>query len=242
MARTANPQIIGRLSGAARRVLAPSLRTVWPTEIEGIEHVPDLGPAIIAPNHLSEFDSPLLIGTLPRRVTFLGKAEYLDDLTTRWLVPAIGMIPIERSGGHAAQDALDAATTRLDRGELVGIYPEGTRSRDGFLHRGKTGVARLALRTGAPIVPVGIVGTDRVQPCDQAFPTPFRPATIRFGAPIDPEDYIEGLGQETVHRHLTDDLMRRIQLLSGQAYVDTYTGAAANGSRIEPPTGLPALA
>lgn len=226
MARSVNPRIIGRLSPLARTLMAPSLRTIWPTRIEGLENVPELGPAIIAPNHLSEFDSPLLMGALPRQITFLGKAEYLDDLTTRWIVPAIGMIPIDRSGGRASQDALDAATTRLDRGELLGIYPEGTRSRDGFLHRGRTGVARLALRTGAPIIPVGIIGTDRIQPCDQPLPTPRRRATVRFGAPMDPDDYIELLGRETVHRHLTDDLMRRIQLLSGQAYVDTYPGTA----------------
>lgn len=230
MARSVNPRLIGRLSPLVRSLMAPSLRSVWPTRIEGLEHLPELGPAIIAPNHLSEFDSPLLMGVLPRQITFLGKAEYLDDLTTRWIVPAIGMIPIDRRGGRASQDALDAATIRLDRGELIGVYPEGTRSRDGFLHRGKTGAARLALRTGAPIVPVGIIGTDRIQPCDQAMPTPRRRATVRFGEPIDPDDYIDMLGQDTVHRHLTDDLMRRIQLLSGQTYVDSYPGTTRSDS------------
>lgn len=230
MSRPVNPRIIGRLNRTARRVMAPSLRSVWPTTIEGREHIPALGPAILAPNHLSEFDSPLLMGVVPRRITFLGKEEYLDDLTTRYLVPAVGMIPIDRRGGRAAQDALDAATARLDRGELLGVYPEGTRSRDGRLHRGKTGVARLALRTGAPIVPVGIIGTDQIQPCDQVLPTPFRRATVRFGSPIDPADYIEQLGQDTIHRRLTDDLMGRIQALSGQEYDDTSTGAVATAA------------
>lgn len=238
MSRPINPRTIGRLSGAARRAMAPSLRTLWPTTIEGLGHIPRLGPAIIAPNHLSEFDSALLIGALPRRITFLGKAEYLDDWTTRWLFPAVGMIPVARTGGRDAQDALDTATARLDRGELLGVYPEGTRSRDGFLHRGKTGAARLALRTGAPIVPVGIIGSDRIQPCDRSTPRMFRSATLRFGAPIDPADYLEQLGAERVHRRLTDDLMRRIQLLSGQAYVDTYTGAAANGTRLPAPPSV----
>ena len=235
MSRTIDPRRIGRLSRTARRMMAPTLRSIWPTTIEGLDHLPRLGPAIIAPNHLSEFDSALLIGALPRRITFLGKAEYLDDWATRVLFPAVGMIPLDRTGGRAAQDALDTATTRLDRGELLGVYPEGTRSRDGFLHRGKTGVARLALRTGATIVPVGIIGTDKIQPCDQRAPTLFRRATLRFGRPIDPADYVEQLGNEQIHRRMTDDVMRRIQRLSGQTYVDTYTGAAANGTRLDPP-------
>ena len=240
MSRPINPRIIGRLSRPARRVMAPSMRSLWPTTIEGLDHLPRLGPAIIAANHLSEFDSALLIGALPRRITFLGKAEYLDDWTTRWLFPALGMIPLDRSGGRGAQDALDAATSRLDRGELLGVYPEGTRSRDGFLHRGKTGAARLALRTGAPIVPVGLVGTDEIQPCDQATPTPFKRAIVRFGAPLHPDDYVEDLGNDRIHRRLTDDLMRRIQLLSRQNYVDTYTGAASNGTRIPESKSHPA--
>ena len=220
--RRADPRLIGRLNPFARASMAPALRTVFPTSVRGRQHVPTTGPAIIAPNHLSVFDSAVLIGALPRKCTFIGKAEYLDDWKTRTLFPAIGMIPVERAGGDAARVALDEATRVLDRGELFVIYPEGTRSRDGLLHRGRTGVARLALRTGAPIIPVGIRGTERVQPADQPVPIPFRRSRVRFGAPVDPEVALEAIGDGYVQRDLTDRVMYEIAQLSGQTYVDTY--------------------
>ncbi|MEM7140874.1 MAG: lysophospholipid acyltransferase family protein [Actinomycetota bacterium] len=232
MSSPINPRIIGSLSRVARTAMRPTMRTLWPTQVRGRAHLPELGPAILAPNHLSEFDSALLLGAVHRTVTFLGKAEYLDDWTTRWLFPAVGMIPVDRAGGREAQAALDAATARLDRGEFVGIYPEGTRSRDGHLHRGKTGVARLALRTGAPIIPVGIRGTDRIQPCDQTLPSVFANATITFGKPVHPDAWMERLGEESVHREITDTVMMRIRAITGQRYIDSYAGNAVTGPRI----------
>ncbi|MHB1138274.1 MAG: lysophospholipid acyltransferase family protein, partial [Microthrixaceae bacterium] len=177
----------GRLQTAARVVLTPPFRFLWNVTTEGLHHVPSSGGAIIAPNHVSVLDSFFVPLSLGRRMTYVGKAEYLDDWKTKFLFPAIGMIPIDRSGGDASVRALDAATEVLDAGELFGIYPEGTRARDGRLHKGHTGVARLALRTGVPIVPVGIIGSDLVQPPDAKTPKPFRRVHIRFGRPISVE-------------------------------------------------------
>ncbi|HEX6416921.1 MAG TPA: lysophospholipid acyltransferase family protein, partial [Acidimicrobiales bacterium] len=175
----------GRLYPVARAVLTPLFRAAWRIHARGVDNVPAAGPAILCPNHTAAIDSFLLPCVLPRRITFVGKAEYLDDWKTRHLFPALGMIPIDRTGGDASARALDAAARVLGRGELFGIYPEGTRSRDGRLHRGHTGPARLALRTGAPLVPVGIVGTRDIQPPGRAVPRLFRACEIRLGRPID---------------------------------------------------------
>src|ERR687894_2951112 len=175
----------GRLYPVARAVLTPIFHTAWRIHLRGDDNLPGDGPAILCPNHTSVIDSFLLPATLPRRITFVGKAEYLDDWKTRHLFPALGMIPIDRSGGDASKRALDAAAGGLERGELFGIYPEGTRSRDGKLRKGHTGPARLALRTGAPLVPVGIIGTRDIQPPGAKAPRPFRPCEIRIGRPLE---------------------------------------------------------
>jgi 1-acyl-sn-glycerol-3-phosphate acyltransferase len=215
----------GWLYPAARAVLRPTFQVAWRIRLRGAENLPDGGPAILCPNHTSVLDSFLLPAVLPRRITFVGKSEYLDDWKTRHLFPALGMIPIDRSGGDAAQRALDTAARVLDQGELFGIYPEGTRSRDGKLRRGRTGAARLALRTGAPLVPVGIVGTREIQPPGARFPRLFRACAITLGRPIDPGRY-RGRGDDRmVLRQMTDELMFEIRSLSGQEYVDEYHGA-----------------
>jgi 1-acyl-sn-glycerol-3-phosphate acyltransferase len=211
----------GKLYPVARAVLTPLFRTAWRIRVKGTEHLPD-GPAILCPNHTSVIDSFLLPSTLPRRITFVGKAEYLDDWKTKHLFPALGMIPIDRSGGDASKRALDAAAGVLDRGELFGIYPEGTRSRDGRLHRGHTGPARLALRTGAPLVPVGLIGTRAIQPPGARAPRPFRPCEIRIGRPIDVRRYGDRADDRLVLRQLTDELMFEIRALTDQQYVDEY--------------------
>jgi len=213
---------IGWLYPIARAVLSPVFKLAWRVHVEGLDHVPADGPAILCPNHTSIIDSFMLPLVLPRRITFVGKAEYLDSWKTRYLFPAMGMIPIDRAGGDAAARALDAAARVLGRGELFGIYPEGTRSRDGKLHRGHTGPARLALRTGAPIVPVGLQGTRDIQPPDAKLPRPFRSCTVRFGRPISVERYRDRADDHLVLRELTDELMYEIRELSGQDYVDTY--------------------
>jgi 1-acyl-sn-glycerol-3-phosphate acyltransferase len=217
----------GRLFPVARAVLAPLMRFAWRIHTEGLENVPAEGPAILCPNHTSVLDSFFLpIALLPvaggRRVMFVGKAEYLDDWKTRYLFPAMGMIPIERSGGEAAQRALDLAAETIGQGQLFGIYPEGTRSRDGRLHKGHTGPARLAFRTGAPLVPVGIVGSRRIQPPDAKLPRIFEPCAVRIGRPIDPRRYRDRAHDPLVLRQVTDELMFEIRALSGQEYVDEY--------------------
>jgi len=226
----------GRLQSAARVVLTPPFRFLWDVTTEGLEHVPASGGAIIAPNHVSVLDSFFVPLCLGRRMTYVGKAEYLDDWKTRYLFPAIGMIPIDRSGGDSSARALDAAAEVLDAGELFGIYPEGTRARDGLLHKGHTGAARLALRTNSPIVPVGIIGSDLVQPPDARAPKPFRRVHIRFGRPISVEKYCDRASDRLVLRQITDEVMYEIRNLSGQEYVNTYATR-----RVEPETVAPVV-
>jgi 1-acyl-sn-glycerol-3-phosphate acyltransferase len=216
------------------------MRFAWRIHAEGLENLPDDGPAILCPNHTSVLDSFLLpIALLPvsgdRRVMFVGKAEYLDSWKTRHVFPALGMIPIDRSGGEAAQRALDLAAAAIGRGELFGIYPEGTRSRDGRLHKGHTGPARLAFRTGAPLMPVGIVGSRRIQPPEAKLPRIFEPCAVRIGRPIHPEHYRDRTDDRLVLRQVTDELMFEIRTLSGQEYVDDY---ATRGRKAEPETPI----
>lgn len=230
---------VGQLYGVAKAVITPAIRFLWRLEVAGGDRVPTSGGAIIAPNHLSVIDHFVVGAALRRRITYVGKAEYMDSWKTRYLFPAMGMIPIDRGGGSAADRALDAAAGLLEAGELFGIYPEGTRSRDGHLHKGHTGVARLALRTGCPIVPVGLQGTDEVQPADRPVPNAFRMMRVRFGDPIDVSRYADRSTDRLVLRQITDEVMFEIGRLSGQQYVDTYasrgdssSGLAANPARI----------
>lgn len=243
----------GKAQGVARAVLTPLFRSLWRVTTEDLDNVPSTGGAIIAPNHVSVLDSFFLPLTLPRRITYVGKAEYMDDWKTKYVFPAIGMIPIDRSGGDGAQRALDAAAEILEAGELFGIYPEGTRARDGMLHKGHTGIARLALRTGVPIVPVGLIGTADCQRPDAKVPTPFKRVHIRFGRPINVARYADRADDRLVLRQITDEVMFEISNLSCQEYVDTYAtkGAAlkvapeeaegAEPERIEPPATVAAL-
>jgi 1-acyl-sn-glycerol-3-phosphate acyltransferase len=229
----------GKLYPVARAVLTPVFRTAWHIHVDGLDNVPAAGPAIICPNHTSVIDSFLLPATLPRRITFVGKAEYLDSWKTRHLFPALGMIPIDRAGGDASKRALDAAAGVLERGELFGIYPEGTRSRDGRLHKGHTGAARLALRTGAPLVPVAIVGTRAIQPPGARVPRPFKHCDIRVGRPIDCRRYAGRSDDRLVLRQLTDELMFEIRALSGQDYVDEYATRRPDALPSQPTAVVP---
>jgi len=211
----------GRFYPVARALLAPVFKALWKVKVTGREHVPD-GGAIMCPNHVSVLDSFFLPVVLARRITFVGKAEYMDDWKTKFLFPALGMIPIERGGGSASQRALDTAARVLERGELFGIYPEGTRSRDGVLHKGHTGPARLALRTGCPLVPVGFRGTREVMPADRRLPKVFLPVEVRIGRPIAVERYRQRPDERLALRQLIDEVMFEIRDLSGQDYVDVY--------------------
>lgn len=207
---------VGALVRPARRVTAPMLKLIYGVTVRGLDNVPVDGPAIISPNHRSFFDSPLVMSMAPRPVVFLGKAEYMDSPKTKYLFPALGMVPIRRDVGRASMAALTTAAGLLDGGALVGIFPEGTRSRDGLLHRGHSGVAHLAMATGAPIVPVGLTGTERVQPIGAAVPRPFRgPVTIEFGEPIDPVRYRSG-GSRKRRQRMLDDVMAAIAGMTSQ--------------------------
>ncbi|MGA1542178.1 MAG: lysophospholipid acyltransferase family protein, partial [Ilumatobacteraceae bacterium] len=150
----------GKLQTRARRVVSPVGRRLWSIDVHGLDRLPEDGPAILCPNHISFLDSAFLMMIAPRNISFVGKAEYMDSWKTKFLFPMLGMIPIDRSGGEKSRGALDAAAMVLERGELFGMFPEGTRSRDGCLYKGRTGAARLATQIGCPIYPVGIVGTD----------------------------------------------------------------------------------
>lgn len=213
---------VGQLYRVARTVLFPTFRFLWDFHFAGIDNVPVDGPAIFCPNHTSVLDSFFLPLALKRRITYVGKAEYMDDWKTRKLFPALGMIPIDRSGGDASERALNAATGLIEAGEYFGIYPEGTRSRTGQLFRGHTGPARLALRTGAPLIPVGIRGSRDVMPPDAKVPRVFRPVSIRIGRPISVKRYEGRVDDHVVLREITDELMFEIRSLSGQEYIDRY--------------------
>jgi 1-acyl-sn-glycerol-3-phosphate acyltransferase len=220
----------GWLYPVARAVVVPLSRLAWRIDCQGLENVPEQGPAILCPNHTSAVDSLILPVTLPRRITFVGKSEYLDNWKTRTFLPALGMIPIDRSGGRASERALEAAAAVLEQGELFGIYPEGTRSRDGRLHKGHTGAARLALRTGAPLIPVGMVGTVDIQPPGRRLPRPLKSCVVRIGRPIPVEHYADRDEEDRMLlRQLTDEVMYEIQALSGQAYVDEYATRRRDG-------------
>jgi 1-acyl-sn-glycerol-3-phosphate acyltransferase len=210
--------------------LGPLLRVVFRPRTEGIENVPEDGPAILASNHLSYADWLFMPLTLPRRVSFVAKAEYFTSPGIKgWLQKTFfsgsGQIPIDRSGANAAEGALISAKGVLGRGELFGIYPEGTRSHDGRLYRGKTGIARLALETGVPVIPVAVVDTDLVAPPGKTFGKITRP-TVRFGKPLDFSRY-EGMENDRyILRSITDEIMYEIMRLSGQEYVDMYATRA----------------
>jgi 1-acyl-sn-glycerol-3-phosphate acyltransferase len=202
--------------------LTPVLRAGYRIHVEGKEHVPRDGAAILAANHRSFLDSIFLPLVVPRRVTFVAKAEYFDDPKTAWFFRGVGQIPIRREGGDASERALESAMDVLRGGGVFGIYPEGTRTRDGYMHRGHTGVARLALRSGSPVVPVGLIGTDEVQPTDKKMPKLFKRVAIRFGEPLVPERYAGRDHDHLALREYTDEVMYEIAQLSGYEYVDTY--------------------
>ena len=219
----------GKLYPVARAVMSPVFKALWRIKTVGLDRVPRTGGAIFCPNHTSVIDSFFLPMVLPRRITFVGKAEYMDSWKTKHIFPAIGMIPIDRGGGDAAERALNTAARVIESGEFFGIYPEGTRARDGRLHRGHTGPARLALRTGAPIVPVGIVGTRDIQPPDAKVPKPFKSCEIRFGRPIEVSRYLDRADDRLVSRQIIDEVMYEIRELTGQEYIDEYASKKAEG-------------
>jgi 1-acyl-sn-glycerol-3-phosphate acyltransferase len=205
-----------------KAILTPLLYGLFKVKPEGRADVPAQGPAILASNHLSFSDSIFLPLVLKRRITFVAKAEYFDDPKTAWFFRAVGQIPIRRGGGSASQRALDSAMEVLKGGGLFGIYPEGTRSPDGRLYKGHTGVARLALNSGAPVIAVAMVGTREAQPIGQVKPNFFSPIGIKFSKPMRFDKYADRADDPRVLRQITDEIMFELRALSGQEYVDRY--------------------
>lgn len=207
-------------------VVPPLARAVWRPTIEGLHHLPPTGPVIVASNHLSFVDSVVIPCVVPRKVVFLAKSDYFTGtgakgaLQRAWF-EALGMLPVDRDDTKAALASLDTALEVLGRGEAFGIYPEGTRSRDGRLYRGRTGVAHLALTAGCPVVPVGLQGTEDIQPVGSRLPRR-ADLTIRFGAPIRVAGEYDGVPTGRARRELTDRIMAAIGELSGQQAAGVY--------------------
>ncbi|MGC9667278.1 lysophospholipid acyltransferase family protein [Planosporangium sp. 12N6] len=214
-------------------ILGPWLRLIFWPKVEGREYVPDEGPAILASNHLSFSDSIFMPLMVKRRVTFVAKQEYftgrgLKGWLTKMFFVGTGTIPVDRSGGRAAQAAIDTGLRVLREGHLFGIYPEGTRSPDGRLYRGKTGVARLALESGAPVIPVVMLNSDKIQPPGKLIPR-LKRVRIRFGPPMDFSRYAGMAGDRFIERAVTDEIMYELMELSGREYVDVYAQKVKSG-------------
>lgn len=205
----------GRHAWAGRLGTAPLRRGWLDITHEGLENVPTTGGVLLAANHLAFIDSLILMYALPRKVAFLGKSEYLEHPIARRIFPATGMLPLDRSG-RRARITLDHATDLLQSGGVVGVHPEGTRSRDGFLAPGHKGVAQLALRADVPVIPVGLIGTGDVQPVGQHVPTFRGKVTVRFGAPIGLGRWANARRSAQSRTELTDEIMTAIGGLSGQ--------------------------
>jgi len=207
-------------------VIGPIIKLLFRPWVEGEENIPEEGAAIFASNHLSFSDSIFLPLVVPRRMTFLAKSDYftgrgVKGRLTAAFFKAIGQVPVDRSGGKASSAALSSGLKVLRRGDLLGIYPEGTRSPDGRLYRGRTGVARMALEGKVPVIPVAMIGTDKAQPTGKVIPRIMR-VGVRVGRPLDFSRY-EGMEDDRfVLRSITDELMYELMLLSGQEYVDMY--------------------
>jgi len=208
-----------------RSTLSAVARLIYRPVIEGRENIPRTGPVLLASNHLSFVDSIIIPLLAPRRVVFLAKSDYftgkgIRGAWMRWFFTAVGAVPIRRGTAGAAREALNSAMEILNDGLAFGIYPEGTRSRDGRLYRGRTGVAWLALAARCPVVPVGLTGTQDIQPVDSRIPR-IRKITIRFGTPLD-FSYLQGAKPGPARREATDAVMAAIRELSGQEMVGYY--------------------
>ncbi|MFD4598483.1 lysophospholipid acyltransferase family protein [Streptomyces sp. NPDC058464] len=213
-----------------KAVLGPIMRLMFRLQVEGVEHIPGDGPVILAGNHLTFIDSMILPLVSKRQVFFIGKDEYVTGKGFKgrlmaWFFTGTGMIPVDRDGASGGVAALMTGKRVLDEGRIFGIYPEGTRSPDGRLYRGRTGIARLTLMTGAPVVPFAMIGTDKLQPGGAGVPRPGK-VTVRFGEAMEFSRY-EGMDRDRyVLRAVTDSVMAEVMRLSGQEYVDMYATKA----------------
>lgn len=215
-------------------LLGPLLALLGRPKVEGLENVPRSGAVILASNHLAVMDSFYLPLVVPRRITFLAKSEYfsgrgLKGWFTRRFYTAVGQVPIDRTGADTAQAALTTAEGLLTDGNLLGLYPEGTRSPDGRLYKGKTGLARLTLHTGVPVIPVAMIGTDTVNPVG-SMRLRFGRVTVRFGKPMDFSRFDGLAGNRFIERAVTDEVVYELMRLSGQEYVDIYAATLKNSN------------
>jgi 1-acyl-sn-glycerol-3-phosphate acyltransferase len=213
-----------------KALAAPILRAFFRPWVRGVEHVPEDGAAILASNHLAVIDSFVLPVMLTRKIRFIGKSEYFTGRGIKGRLKAgffrgVGTIPVDRGGGKASEAALRTGLGVLEEGHLFGIYPEGTRSPDGRLYRGKTGVARLALEAGVPVIPVAMLGTERAQPLGRVIPKPVRIGVV-VGEPLDFSRYKGMENDRFILRAVTDEIMYALMRLSGQEYVDMYAATA----------------
>ncbi|GGZ08048.1 lysophospholipid acyltransferase family protein [Streptomyces poonensis] len=216
-----------------KAVLGPIMRLMFRPRVEGAEHIPGDGPVILAGNHLTFIDSMILPLVCDRQVFFIGKDEYVTGKGIKgrlmaWFFTGVGMIPVDRDGGRGGVAALMTGRRVLEQGNMFGIYPEGTRSPDGRLYRGRTGIARLTLMTGAPVVPFAMIGTDKIQPGGAGLPRIGRGlrVTVRFGEAMEFSRY-DGMDRDRyVLRAVTDSVMAEVMRLSGQEYVDMYATKA----------------
>jgi 1-acyl-sn-glycerol-3-phosphate acyltransferase len=216
--------------GVLHRIVPPMLRAIWRPRVSGRDRVPRTGPLILASNHQSFIDSVVIPAVAPRPVGFLAKSDYFEGRGIRgWLVKTwfeiVGALPVDRDDSRSAIASLDTALGVLAEGGAFGIYPEGTRSRDGRLYRGRTGVAQLALTSGAPIIPVGLIDTDRLQPVGSNRPRLVR-VTVKFGEPIDVRGRYDGVPPGKARRAITDQVMAEIQRLTGQEEAGVYNDRA----------------
>jgi 1-acyl-sn-glycerol-3-phosphate acyltransferase len=218
--------MIGMIYGVLHTVVPPVAKVLWRPTVHGLENVPRTGAVILASNHLSFVDSVVIPVLVPRKVVFLAKSDYFTGpgvkgaLSRAWFI-GLGMLPVDRDDAKAALTSLDTALEVLGRGEAFGLYPEGTRSRDGRLYRGRTGVAHLALTAGCPVVPVGLRGTPDIQPIGATHPR-LAKVTVSFGEPIDFTGRFDRVPLGRARREATDEIMVAIQALSGQEEAGVY--------------------
>lgn len=213
-------------------VLGPLLNILFRPWVRGAEHVPKRGGAILASNHLSFVDSIFLPLKVRRQVTFLAKSDYFTGkgfkgALIRWFFKATGQLPIDRSGGKASEDSLNTGLGVLERELLLGIYPEGTRSPDGTLYRGRTGIARMVLEAKVPVIPVAMIDTEKVMPIGQKYPNIQRVGVV-MGEPLDFSRFAGMEGERAVLRSVTDQIVYRIMRLSNQRYQDVYASTVRN--------------
>ncbi|GAA1934814.1 lysophospholipid acyltransferase family protein [Microbacterium aoyamense] len=220
---------MGATYALGRSLITPLARLIYRPHVEGKANVPKTGPVIFASNHLSFIDSIAIPVAAPRPVHFLAKSSYFEKPFSRWFFTSIGAIAVDRGAGQAALDALDQQKRLLDEGRTVALYPEGTRSTDGRLYKGRTGVAFLALQTGAPVVPVGLIGTDLVMPVGASMPSLKHRITVKFGEPLDLSDH-GAAASGKARRLATDEIMAAIHALSGQELAGAYNEVPAQGT------------